>query len=33
VLDAGYNRDAPHPITLRSLSGSASRAGALQSAP
>jgi hypothetical protein len=33
VLDAGYNTDAPQPITLRSLSGSAARAGALQARP
>jgi hypothetical protein len=33
VLDAGYSTDAPRPITLRSLSGPATRAGALQSQP
>jgi len=33
VLDALYSSDTPRPMTLRSLSGPASRAGALQSAP
>ena len=33
VLDAGYTSDAPRPMTVRTLSGAASRAGALQSAP
>jgi hypothetical protein len=33
VLDAGYNTDAPAPMTLRSLTNAASRAGALQAKP
>jgi hypothetical protein len=33
VLDAGYNTDAPKPITLRTFSGPATRAGALQAMP
>ena len=33
VPDAGYTRDAPAPYTLRPLTGSTGKAGALQSAP
>jgi len=33
VPDAGYTRDAPVPYMLRPLTGSARKAGALQSAP
>jgi hypothetical protein len=32
VLDAGYTQDAPQPLSVRSLSGGARLAGALQSA-
>jgi Repeat of unknown function (DUF5648) len=33
VVDAGYTRDAPQPMTARNLSGTSRVAGALQSAP